>query len=265
MVRGDTPEYCTPTIEKLQEHIARLIYEWEKDHHESIARTVGHNAVVRSVPANKQGKKADKSNTKTTGAVTTSVPVIDKTITCDGCGYWGHHRDDCGMKDRRDFNATGPWKDSKSGKVVRATLDAKGLTGKPSFLHKFKNADNSHIRDRYTTTSSRSQTPTSPRETSDNRDIGGRRNEGRSKDRGGGVQFNNRRDPGTNNRTTTITHLTCNCGTAQTDTTYRPCLVSLRRSTIYCTAYTSFVNREIARWFQQQEDKKMEGSPTDAG
>jgi len=121
------PEYRTPTIERLQEHIARLIYEWEKDHHESIARTVGHNAVACTVPANKQGKQTDKSNTKATGAVTTSVPAtttrtaVDKTIICDGCGHWGHHRDDCGMKDHRDFNATGPWAGSKSDRTVRAS------------------------------------------------------------------------------------------------------------------------------------------------
>ena len=33
------PEYRTQTIEKLQEHIARLIYKWKKDHHESIAHS----------------------------------------------------------------------------------------------------------------------------------------------------------------------------------------------------------------------------------
>jgi hypothetical protein len=71
-LESDT-EFRTPTIEKLQEHIARLIYEWEKDHHESVARTVGHNAVARTGHTTKQGKQADKSNTKTTGTVATEA------------------------------------------------------------------------------------------------------------------------------------------------------------------------------------------------
>jgi len=119
-------------------------------------------------------------------------------------------------------------------------------------------------------TSSRSQTPTSPRDSSDDRDTGGRHNEGRGRGRGSGVQFDNRRDPGTNNRTTTITHLACNRGTTQTDTTYHQCLVSLRRSITYYTAltlfdtgaYTSFVNREVARLLEQQENIKDGGQST---
>jgi len=266
------PEFRTPTIEKLLEHITRLIYEWERDYHESVARTVGHNTAAPTAAANKQGKQSAKSATKTTGDVTTSVTAttskstIDKTITCDGCGQWGHIRDNCYMKNHRDFNATGPWTGSKSDKAVRASMEAKGWTGRPSFLHKKKNADGSSVKGGQSTSSSRSQTPTSPRDTSDNRDTEGHRYEGRGKDRSRGVQFH----PGTDKRTTTITHLTCNCGTTQTDTTYRQCLVSLRRSTTYYTAltlfdtgaYTSFVNREVARWLEQQEDKRDGGQST---
>jgi len=63
---------------------------------------------------------------------------------------------------------------------------------------------------------------------------------------------------------------TCYCETTQTDITYRQCVVSLRRSATYYTAltlfdtgaYTSFVNRKVARWLEQQEDIKDGGQPT---
>ena len=47
-----------------------------------------------------------------------------------------------------------------------------------------------------------------------------------------------------------FTHLTCNCGGADINSTYRQCLVSMRNSTTYFTLFdtgasTSFVNREV--------------------
>ena len=55
--------------------------------------------------------------------------------------------------------------------------------------------------------------------------------------------------------------MTCNCGGADINSTYRQCLVSMRNSTVYFTAltlfdtgaYTSFVNREVAKWLKQQQ------------
>jgi hypothetical protein len=55
--------------------------------------------------------------------------------------------------------------------------------------------------------------------------------------------------------TSIITHLTCNCGGADINSTYRQCLVSMHNSTTYFTAltlfdtgaYTSFVNRKVAK------------------
>jgi hypothetical protein len=55
--------------------------------------------------------------------------------------------------------------------------------------------------------------------------------------------------------------LTCNCCGVDINSTYRQCLVSMRNSTIYFTAltlfdtgaYTSFVNREVAKWLEQQQ------------
>ena len=58
-----------------------------------------------------------------------------------------------------------------------------------------------------------------------------------------------------------ITHLTYNCGGADINSTYQQCLVSMRNFTVYFTAltlfdtgaYTSFVDREVAKWSKQQQ------------
>jgi hypothetical protein len=65
-------------------------------------------------------------------------------------------------------------------------------------------------------------------------------------------------DKGTPCLTSIITHLTCNCGGADINSTYRQCLVSMRNSatdvaalTLFDTgAYTSIVNREVAKWLE---------------
>ena len=61
-------------------------------------------------------------------------------------------------------------------------------------------------------------------------------------------------------RTDVITHLSCNCGGTDINSTYRQCLVSTRPSTTFFTAltlfdtgaYTLFVNREVAKWLEQR-------------
>ena len=78
---------------------------------------------------------------------------------------------------------------------------------------------------------------------------------------GGRGQVQWEKDKGTPCLTSIITHLTCNCGGADINNTYRQCLVSMRNSTTYFTAltlfdtgaYTSFVNREVAKWLEQQQ------------
>jgi len=61
------------------------------------------------------------------------------------------------------------------------------------------------------------------------------------------------KDKGTPCRTDVITHLSCVCGGTDTNSTYRQCLVSTHPSTTFFTgAYTSFVNREVAKWLEQR-------------
>ena len=72
----------------------------------------------------------------------------------------------------------------------------------------------------------------------------------------GGVHFGK----GTPCRTDIITHLACNCGGSDANSTYHQCLVSTSNSdqaftalTLFDTgAYTSFVNREVAKWLERQ-------------
>ena len=69
------------------------------------------------------------------------------------------------------------------------------------------------------------------------------------------------KDKDTTYLTSVITHSTCNCGGTDVNSTYRQCLVSMRNSTTYFTAltlfdtgaYTSFVNREVAKWLELQQ------------
>ena len=57
------------------------------------------------------------------------------------------------------------------------------------------------------------------------------------------------------------------CGESDTNSTYRQCLVSLPASSTYFTAltlfdtgaYTSFVDREVAKWLEQRQEGDKEG------
>ena len=71
-----------------------------------------------------------------------------------------------------------------------------------------------------------------------------------------------KRDKGNTCLTDILTHLSCNCGGSDTNNTYRQCRVSIRPSTTFFAAltlfdtgaYTSFVNREVAKWLEQQHN-----------
>jgi hypothetical protein len=75
-----------------------------------------------------------------------------------------------------------------------------------------------------------------------------------------GVHFDTK-DKGTHCWTDVITYLSCNCGGTDINSTYRQCLVSIRPSTTFFIAltlfdtgaYTSFVNREVAKWLEQRQ------------
>ena len=90
----------------------------------------------------------------------------------------------------------------------------------------------------------------SPYRRNDTDDSAGRRRDNDRRDRDGGrggrggregrgnVHF--ARDTGTPCLTSSITHLTCNCGGADVNSTYRQCLVYMRNTTTYFNALTLF-------------------------
>jgi len=86
------------------------------------------------------------------------------------------------------------------------------------------------------------------------------RDAGRGRGGHGTVHFDTK-DKDTPCRTDVITHLSCNCGGTDINSTYRQCLVFTRPSTTFFTAltlfntgaYTSFVNREVAKWLEQRQ------------
>ena len=81
-----------------------------------------------------------------------------------------------------------------------------------------------------------------------------------------GVHFDDRNRGGMLCRTDIVTHLSCNCGESDINSAYRQCLVSLPASSAYFTAltlfdtgaYTSFVNREVAKWLEQRQEGDKE-------
>jgi hypothetical protein len=81
------------------------------------------------------------------------------------------------------------------------------------------------------------------------------RDAGRGRGGHGTVHFDTK-DKGMPCRTDVITHLSCNCGGTDINSTYRQCLVSttyFTALTLFDTgAYTSFVNREVAKWLEQR-------------
>ena len=102
----------------------------------------------------------------------------------------------------------------------------------------------------------------SPYRRNDTDDSAGRDRRDRGGGRGGrGGRNVHYGDTGTPCLTSSITHLTCNCGGADVNSTYRQCLVSMRNSTTYFNAltlfdtgaYTPFVNREVAKWLELQQ------------
>ena len=100
-----------------------------------------------------------------------------------------------------------------------------------------------------------------------NNDSDRRGNDGGGRGGGSrGVHFDDR-NKGILCRTDIVTHLSCNCGGSDINSTYRQCLVSLSASSTYFTAltlfdtgaYTSFVNREVAKWLGQRQEGDKEG------
>ena len=257
LIDADREYKANPHLGGYLYHLTMLISEWEQDHQKEAMRS-NETSTTTGTANKKQQVHQDKAASK---LLATTSETIDGTIQCEGCGRRGHLRSNCRLTDHPDFNPTGVWKDCKAYKALQAFyLREKGRRIDFPFLHKTKRADgsNGHPATVPTPQPTPNRSNTNPltqptQGDKGNGDKGGKgygRKYGPGKG-GGKVHFEN---SGTRSRTDTITHLTCNCGTSDEDTTYRQCLVSLHHTTTYFTAltlfdtgaYTSFVNREVA-------------------
>jgi hypothetical protein len=188
-------------------------------------------------------------------------------LTCQGCNRTGHKREDCYFKTHPDFVKKGQWIGSATERAVTAHLRTQDKTDRISrpVLLRHLRADGTRIEEREVP-----QPPTPPQnqDSSGRCDRDDRNRRGDQGDRGAdrnrrggrsGVHFDTQ-DRGTPCRTDIITHLSCNCGGSDENSTFRQCLVSNNASdqsftalTLFDTgAYTSFVNREVAKWLEQQ-------------
>jgi hypothetical protein len=178
---------------------------------------------------------------------------------CHGCNRVDHDRDTCRMTDHPDFVTTGLWAGSATERAIRLWKRDESKIQLPWT----RRADGTPLitplvwQTQHTT----ARPPTPPRaypppDRDAGRGRGGRDNDRRNDRRGRGghgtVHFDTK-DKGT--------PLSCNCGGTDINSTYRQCLVSTRPSTTFFTAltlfntgaYTSFVNREVAKWLEQRQ------------
>ena len=179
-----------------------------------------------------------------------------------------HSRASCRLRFHPDFNKEGPWSGSSVERTIRVwdkqpevrlpltqRADGSSWSGSAEAPNpKKKNKDKSKDKNYYGNSRG-------------NNDGDRRGNDGGDKGGSGRVHFDDRSNRGTPCRTDIVTHLTCNCGGSDINSTYRQCLVSLAKLSTYFTAftlfdtgaYTSFVNREVATWLELRQEGNEEG------
>jgi hypothetical protein len=245
-LEADDEYQANPSLHRLCYLVSELIHHWEKLEMQS-RRMSGSTSSQSSADKGKLSK-LDK------GRDQIKDPPTDR---CQGCNRDNHRREDCRFRTHPDFNERGQWNGSTADRALRRwQKDEKEIK-----LTWGKRADGTIL----PLKAPDAAVPAAPprqnntddgdqrrRRDNDRRDHGGR---------GGRGQIHFARDTGTPCLTSSITHLTCNCGGADVNSTYRQCLVSMRNSNSYFTAltlfdtgaYTSFVNREVAKWLEQQQ------------
>ena len=114
MIQGDREYYTSPTLSRLCEMVARIMYQWE-------AMTAEVNRMSGYVPS---GTSSTTSRTKTaksrddtlTNAGGFSATTVRK---CQGCNRDNHTREFCRLRTHPDFNKEGPWSGSAAERRVR--------------------------------------------------------------------------------------------------------------------------------------------------
>ena len=260
IIKADRDYYANPTLERLCAMVTGLMHTWERltaESHRMSEHTLSGSS--SSTGRNKASKtREDQPNT------TVEATKKSNGLRCEGCNRPNHTRDFCRLRTHPDFNKEGPWIGSAVERTIRGWDHSQ-----PDVVLPWKQRSDG------TPWTDPAEAPTplkkdKPRDRDyygghrGNRDNDRRGNDGGSRGSGGRVHFEGR---GTPCRTDIVTHLSCNCGESDVNSTYRQCLVSLSASSTYFTAltlfdtgaYTSFVNREVAKWLEQRQGGDKEG------
>ena len=179
----------------------------------------------------------DKGEHTSSDRVKTQAPDKDD-LRCEGCNRTRHTRETCNFRKHPDFNPSGRWEGCKADRELRVRFDRE----REVKLSWKQRADGTRL------TTGTSAAPDPPRhndaptpalQSAGDRDQRRRRDyyrRDRDRDRrdhggrgggGGRGQVHFEKDKGTPCLTSIITHLTCNCGGADINSTYRQCLVSI--------------------------------------
>ena len=179
----------------------------------------------------------DKGKHSSSDRVKTQAPDKDD-LRSDGCNRAGHLRETCHFRKHPDYSHSGRWEGCKADRELRVRFD-KDRKVKLSWKQR---ADGTRL------TTGTSAAPDPPRHSdaptpilqnrsndAGDRDHRRRRDHGGRHGGGGHGHVHFEKDKGTPCFTSIITHLTCNCGGADINSTSRQCLVSMRNSTPYFT------------------------------
>ena len=211
--------------------VAELIFRWERLTHES-SRMRGMNPSGSAPPQGKHSKGQKSSEPERHHK---DEGKTGDRRRCQGCNRVGHDRDTCRMKDHPDFVKTGLWAGSVTERAIRLWERDESKIQLPWT----KRADGTPLTTPlvWQTTHATVRPLTPPRAyPPPDRDTG----RGRGGRGGQGTVHFDTKDKGTPCRTDVITHLSCNCGSTDINSTYRQCLVSIRPSTTFFTALTLY-------------------------
>ncbi len=238
---ADSEFSSNPSLPRLCLLVAELVHRWEK--------------------LDMQSRRMNGSSSNSTSASIRSHSSSDRTVDqaqrrddlyCMGCNRTGHLREACNFRTHPDFNHSGKWEGCKADRELRAR-SVKERDHKLTWKNRTDGTRLSTalvaIPDQPTPPRSNNVDEADPRRRRDRdrRDNGsgrggrgGREDQGNHGGREGRGHVHWGRDKGTPCLTSIITHLTCNCGGTDINSTYRQCLISMRNSTTYFTALTLF-------------------------
>ena len=156
---------------------------------------------------------------------------------CYGCNRVGHDRVTCRMTDHPDFVKTGLWAGSATERAIRLWEKDESKIQLPLTRLLWCGTLSIPLPD-HQLLPELTHLPTDAGRGRGERDND-RRNDRRGRGGHGTVHFDTK-DKGTLCWTDVITHLSCNCGGADINNTFRQCLVFIRPSTTSFTVLTLF-------------------------